>query len=138
MEFKEKIIDIQKRLSNIRARCKTQIKQNLSNINKLDDLIVTLFSECEDITWELIQMKIESEEEYYDILNKKASDYRESEIPIRLKADNEYKIASKRLTLVDHLLGEVNRTQQMVNNRRFGLTNAIRIKQIATDITLGE
>jgi phosphoenolpyruvate-protein kinase (PTS system EI component) len=136
-DFKNELIAVQKRLSAIRARAKTEIAEDLSNLNKLDDLIVQLSGDCEDITWDIIQMKVEAESLYYEVLNKIAGDYNERELPVWAKANADYQRASRRLMLLDHLLGETNRTQQTVNNRRYGLTNAVRARQFVAQVSTG-
>lgn len=136
-DFKQELIIIQKRLSNIRARAKTEIAEDLSNLNRLDDLIVQLSGDCEDITWTIIQMKVEAESHYYEVLNKIASDYNERELPVYVKANPNFQRASRRLMLLDHLLGETNRTQNTVNNRRYGLTNAVRARQFVEQVKTG-
>lgn len=136
-DFKNELIAVQKRLSDIRARAKTEIAEDLSNLNKLDDLIVQLSGDCEDITWDIIQMKVEAESMYYEVLNKIAGDYNERELPVWVKANADYQRASRRLMLLDHLLGETNRTQQTVNNRRYGLTNAVRARQFVAQVSTG-
>jgi len=137
LDFKAKLIDIQKWISNIRARSTTKIKDDLSNINKLDDLIVQLSSECEDVMWKIISLKMETEGSYYDVLNKIACDYSENELPIFVKSNSDYKKYSKRLYLLENLLEEVKRTQDVINNRRYGLTNAIKVKQFLDEVVLG-
>lgn len=136
-EFKEKLINIQKRIGDIRYKSKTEIANDLSNVNKLDDLIVQLSGDCEDLTWDVINMKVVAEEDYYEVLNKLASDYTERDLPIWVKANKDYQKVSKRIMLLDRMLEEINRTQQTVNNRRYGLTNAIKIKDFLRTISTG-
>ena len=136
-DFKEIFIGYTKRLSDIKAKMKEDIKDDLSNYISLQNSRANLFCECRDLIIDIAMVRDKIQCEYYSYLGEVADNYTEREIPLRVKGDSKYQSRNRRKIMIELLLEDAYATQKFVDNRSFDLKGAYEVFKVIREITSG-
>lgn len=132
------MIEYQRRLSAVKKKLQIEIADDASNYIELQNIRVSMFTECRDLILQMTIFKDEIHSEYYAYLREHASDFTERELPIYVKGDSEFQKIKRKKNAIELMIEEVYATQRFVETRSYDLKGALDSVRIIKQITSGK
>lgn len=137
MSHKDKLIEYQRRLSQMKKRLQIEIKNDASNYVELQNTRVSLFTECRDLIMQMVVTRESVLNEYYKYLKEHAGEYNEKELPLYIKGDAKYQNLKRKKVFIELMIEDVYATQRFIETRSYDLKGALDSAKMVRQITTG-